>query len=193
MNIFPTFLHLKIFLPIYESPGFPFVKWPFLDVSDPEKPYSLLRRNVGITVHEITICFRRFETWINFLATGERRRFLFAKWSFLRYGAWEKFLASSKTAGLPFLIWPIFQTFRDLKFSSPPEKRRVYLSRSEHFFTFRRLKNRFLTSCETARLPFPKWLFPKFRDQNPFPATGETALSMFSKRPFLDISDYEKA
>jgi hypothetical protein len=51
----------------------------------------------------------------------------------------------------------IFPTFRRMKDdSSPPAKRPDSSSRSDHFSTFRSLKNRFLASDETAGLPFAK-------------------------------------
>ena len=140
---FPMFRHLKSFLATGGTAGFPFARWPFLDVSELEKAFSRFQWNSRLTVHEMTIFLGHFLTW--------------------------------------------------KKFCSPPAKRPGFSSRSNHFLTFRSLRERFFASGETAGLSITNDSFFPTCWKKIFLATGETPGFLFAKWLFLDVSQLEKA
>ena len=124
----------KIIFPKYEMSGFPFAKWPFLDVSEPEKANSSLRRNGRLTVREMTIfndvsAPEKFPPEIRNGRVPVREVTIFG-----RFGAWEN------------IFWP-------------PEKRTAYRPRNYHFFRRFGTWNIFHPKYETAGFPFAKWPF----------------------------------
>ena len=111
------------FPPEIRKAGFPFVKWTFLDVFEPEKTYSGRRRNGRLTVREMTIFFRRFGTRKNFFPKYETAVFPFAKWPFLEVLEPEKAYSSLRRKDrLTVREMIILPTFRHIK-NFPPEIR----------------------------------------------------------------------
>ena len=111
----------KCFLPDDGTAGYPFLKWPILDVSELEEPCYRFRRNRRFTVRKITIFCDVSIPERCYLATakrpGSRSRsehfWKFLSRPFRRKREYLCIFTSGETAGLQFVKWQFFPTFRN--------------------------------------------------------------------------------